>query len=228
MTTILDFQSEWFFVLFDLQVTLIFLPLLQEKKLKTDVQDGCHGNPLGYLIIFGWSIWQTSGLQCKRKKYYQNINWCIWIYKKSLIQVWVTQEKFDIRLGYSAKKVLPICWSKCIYKKSLIHFRVTVQTYNKCKNIKEKHQANIFLAADTNLWVSFMIYRTQPDASQITSFLSDTFHGSWLGQLSRLTLSTLWANSAQDQLLLFFLFSRKIVFVISCKLPLKETICMKC
>ena len=43
-----------------------------------------------------------------------------------------------------------------------------------------------------------------------------------------LTFTTLWANSADDKLMIFFLFFQKIGFVISCKLSSKETICMKC
>ena len=44
-----------------------------------------------------------------------------------------------------------------------------------------------------------------------------------------LTLSTLWANSADNKLVIFFLiFYWKIGFDISCKLSPKEAICMKC
>ena len=43
-----------------------------------------------------------------------------------------------------------------------------------------------------------------------------------------LALSTLWANSADDAMKIFFLFSLKIGFGISCKLSPMETICMKC
>ena len=44
-----------------------------------------------------------------------------------------------------------------------------------------------------------------------------------------LTFITLWANSADDKLMVFFLnFSEKIGFDISCKLFPEETICIKC
>ena len=36
------------------------------------------------------------------------------------------------------------------------------------------------------------------------------------------TTSTLWANSANDKLMIFFLFSQKISFEISCKLSPQE------
>ena len=45
----------------------------------------------------------------------------------------------------------------------------------------------------------------------------------------RLTFTTLWVNSADDKLVIFFLiFSQKKGFDISCKLSSVETICMKC
>ena len=40
--------------------------------------------------------------------------------------------------------------------------------------------------------------------------------------------STLWAYSADDKLIKFFLFFQKTGFGISCKLSPLETICMKC
>ena len=43
-----------------------------------------------------------------------------------------------------------------------------------------------------------------------------------------LILITLWANSADDKLMIIFLFSQKTGFDISCKLSPMETICMKC
>ena len=48
--------------------------------------------------------------------------------------------------------------------------------------------------------------------------------GSW----NRLTFTTLWANSADDKLVIFFLFCQKTGFYISCKLSPMETICIKC
>ena len=43
-----------------------------------------------------------------------------------------------------------------------------------------------------------------------------------------LTLAPLWANSANNKLIIFSYFSQKIGFAISCKLSPEETICMKC
>ena len=43
---------------------------------------------------------------------------------------------------------------------------------------------------------------------------------------SHLTFTTLWANSADDKLILFLIFSGNR-FDISCKLSAMETICMK-
>ena len=43
-----------------------------------------------------------------------------------------------------------------------------------------------------------------------------------------LTFTTLWANAADNKLIIVSLFSRKIGFDFSCKLSPKETICMKC
>ena len=43
-----------------------------------------------------------------------------------------------------------------------------------------------------------------------------------------LTFTGLWANAADDKLVIFFLFSRKTGFDISCKLSPMETICLKC
>ena len=41
------------------------------------------------------------------------------------------------------------------------------------------------------------------------------------------TVTTLWANSADDTLMILFLFSQEIGFDISCKCSPMETICMK-
>ena len=43
-----------------------------------------------------------------------------------------------------------------------------------------------------------------------------------------INLTTLWANSVDDKLVMFFLFFQKTGFDISCKLSPLETICMKC
>ena len=45
---------------------------------------------------------------------------------------------------------------------------------------------------------------------------------------SLLTFATFCANSADDKLIIFFLFSQKVGFDISCKLSPLETTCMKC
>ena len=47
-------------------------------------------------------------------------------------------------------------------------------------------------------------------------------------KLFSLTFSTSCANSADDELVNFFLYSKKTSFVISCKLSPVGTICMKC
>ena len=45
----------------------------------------------------------------------------------------------------------------------------------------------------------------------------------------RLTFTALWANSADDKLMIFFLFfTIKQVLTFVCKLSPMETICMKC
>ena len=46
--------------------------------------------------------------------------------------------------------------------------------------------------------------------------------------LSCLTITLHWANSADDKMTIFLLFLLKIDFGISYKLCLQETICMKC
>ena len=43
-----------------------------------------------------------------------------------------------------------------------------------------------------------------------------------------LTLTTLWADSADDKLMIIFLFFKKTGYDISCKLSPVETICIKC
>ena len=43
-----------------------------------------------------------------------------------------------------------------------------------------------------------------------------------------LTFTALWANSADNKLIIFFLIFLENRFDISCKLSPKETICMKC
>ena len=48
------------------------------------------------------------------------------------------------------------------------------------------------------------------------------------GKAITLTLSTLWAHSTEDELMIFFVFFQKIRFDISCKLSPQEAICMKC
>ena len=42
-----------------------------------------------------------------------------------------------------------------------------------------------------------------------------------------LKFTTLWANSADNKLMIYFLFSQKTGFDIACKLSLMEAICMK-
>ena len=46
--------------------------------------------------------------------------------------------------------------------------------------------------------------------------------------ISMLTFIILWANSADDRLIIYLLFPLKIGFDTSCKLSPKETICMRC
>ena len=46
--------------------------------------------------------------------------------------------------------------------------------------------------------------------------------------ISVLTFTTLWANSADNKLMIFSYFSQKTVFIISCKMSPMETTDMKC
>ena len=45
---------------------------------------------------------------------------------------------------------------------------------------------------------------------------------------SNVTFPTLWCTTAENNLMMFFLFSQKMGFDMSCKLSPKETICMTC
>ena len=80
MAAILDFQSEWFLATVDLQVTLI-LPMnfesialsVQEKKLKTDFQDGRHSRNLGFSIAMIWAIFDLQVTPMLPTKFW--VNW---------------------------------------------------------------------------------------------------------------------------------------------------------
>ena len=50
----------------------------------------------------------------------------------------------------------------------------------------------------------------------------------YLIRYKQLNFTTLWANSADDKLIIFFLFLPEIGFDISCKLSPLEIICKKC
>ena len=77
------------------------------------------------------------------------------------------------------------------------------------KKKKKKKKKKWINTATTKTWVT----------KQCTMF---TFH------LLYLTFTTLWANSADNKLMIiFFIFSQKTGFEISCKLSPLETICMK-
>ena len=49
-----------------------------------------------------------------------------------------------------------------------------------------------------------------------------------VNQVSTLTFTILWANSADNKFTVFFLFFQKISFCILCKSSPKECICMTC
>ena len=67
-----------------------------------------------------------------------------------------------------------------------------------------------------------------PDLAHIVLHLRRIGYASFLFQ-SILIFTTLWAKSADDKLMIFFLtFFQKTAFDISCKLSPMETICMKC
>ena len=69
--------------------------------------------------------------------------------------------------------------------------------------------------------MKFFLFRVDPFSDGVKQF----------GQVSKfvqLTLTTLWANSADDKLVIFFLFFPETGFYILCKLFPFETIFTKC